>query len=199
MICIKDIDKSEPYKVFKNLYNESLKAGQKSIEAIAISSYDASIKEVDSRFVNLKKVENQNWIFYSNYESPKAKQFKSHPQISALFYWEKLNIQIRLKAKINILDNSESDIHFMARSDKKNAIAISSNQSKYISSYKKVEENYIKALKDLSLSKKRPQYWGGYYFKPYYFEFWEGHESRINKRLVYKEINSNWEKSVIQP
>jgi len=199
MICIKDIDKSEPYKVFKNLYNESLKAGQKSIEAIAISSYDASIKEVDSRFVNLKKVENQNWIFYSNYESPKAKQFKSHPQISALFYWEKLNIQIRLKAKINILDNSESDIHFMARSDKKNAIAISSNQSKYISSYKKVEENYIKALKDLSLSKKRPQYWGGYYFKPYYFEFWEGHESRINKRLVYKEINSNWEKSIIQP
>ena len=47
--------------------------------------------------------------------------------------------------------------------------------------------------------KNCPDYWGGFAFTPYYFEFWEGHKSRINKRLVFKKIEKNWEKSIIQP
>ena len=38
-------------------------------------------------------------LSFSNYQSPKAKQFESHNQISALIYWSKTNIQIRMRAK----------------------------------------------------------------------------------------------------
>ena len=44
-----------------------------------------------------------------------------------------------------------------------------------------------------------PEYWGGFLFKPYYFEFWKGHESRINKREIYKNENNKWIKSFLSP
>ena len=65
-------------------------------------------------------------------------------------------------------------------------MAISSNQSKSIESYNQVIKNYNKSLKHHDL-KKCPDFWGGYSFIPYYFEFWEGRESRLNKREVYEK------------
>ena len=44
-----------------------------------------------------------------------------------------------------------------------------------------------------------PDYWGGYKFTPYFFEFWQGHEKRINKRLCYKLIDQNWAKYFVEP
>ena len=55
-----------------------------------------------------------------------------------------------------------------------------------------------KSLKNDDL-KKCPQYWGGFSFTPYYFEFWEGHESRINKREVFNKIDGLWKQSYLQP
>ena len=46
---------------------------------------------------------------------------------------------------------------------------------------------------------KRPSYWGGYSFKPYYFEFWQGHDVRLNKREVYTLQENGWEKHFLQP
>ena len=80
---------------------------------------------------------------------------------------------------------------FLTDQKKKNALAISSNQSKPIDSYKQVKENYNKSLKNDDL-KKCPEFWGGYSFTPYYFEFWEGHESRLNKREVYEKSDDSW-------
>ena len=67
---------------------------QKNIEAISISSY-SSKQEVNSRYVNLKFVNNNEFIFFSNYKSPKSIEFDSHKQITALIYWCNTNTQIR--------------------------------------------------------------------------------------------------------
>ena len=40
---------------------------------------------------------------------------------------------------------------------------------------------------------------GGYRFIPYEFEFWTGHEFRINQRIHFKLINNQWEKTLLQP
>ena len=58
------------------------------------------MKEVEARYVNLKYIDNNEWIFFSNYLSPKANQFESHDQVSILIYWASINTQIRMKAKI---------------------------------------------------------------------------------------------------
>ena len=198
MIKFNNLNQEVPYILFKEKYDHALKVGQKAIEAIAISSFNNEMAEVDSRYVNLKFISNDEFIFFSNYESSKAAAFKSHNQIAALIYWPSINIQIRMKAKIKKTSDEFNQKYFFDRSEEKNAIAISSNQSKEIDSYKQVKENYKKSIKNDDL-KKCPEYWGGYSFTPYYFEFWEGHESRINKREVIEKVDGVWKETFLQP
>ena len=198
MIQFNNLNPKKPYMLFKEKYDEAVNAGQQSIEAISISSYNKQIREVDSRFVNLKFISNDEFIFFSNYNSSKALSFNSNNQIAALVYWASINVQIRIKAKIQKTPSEYNQKYFFDRSEEKNAVAISSNQSKPINSYNQVIENYKKSLANDNL-KKCPEYWGGYSFTPYYFEFWEGHESRINKREAFKKIDGVWKQSVLQP
>ena len=187
-----------PYKVFKEKYEDSLNANQKIIEAICISSFSSTDNEVNARFVNLKFVKDKEFIFFSNYKSPKSIDFISHDQITALIYWNATNVQIRMKAKIKQTSKKFNMEYFAKRDIRKNALAISSNQSNKIASYEDVSKNYEKSLKKDNLE-KCPEYWGGYSFIPYYFEFWEGHESRLNKREVYEKKNDKWDRFILQP
>ncbi len=188
----------EPFKRLRDYYKKAYLAKQDNIEAIAISSYSVKENEVDSRFVNLKIVDNEDLIFFSNYSSPKAIQFLEHNKISALIFWSKINIQIRFKATINKLKEDISDEYFIKRSEDKNALAISSDQSKPIDSFSVVERKFKEVFENDDL-KKRPAYWGGYSFKPYYLEFWEGNKSRLNKREAYLLDKNNWAKTFLQP
>ena len=198
MIKFSDLNQEIPYLLLKKKYDEAIDAGQKGIEAISISSFNKEMGEVDSRYVNLKFITNDEFIFFSNYNSPKASSFNSLNQIAALVYWPSINVQIRMKAKIKKTSDEYNQKYFFDRLKEKNALAISSNQSKPIDSYSQVKKNYNKSFKNDDL-KKCPEYWGGFAFTPYYFEFWEGHESRINKREVFEKIDGLWNQSYLQP
>jgi pyridoxamine 5'-phosphate oxidase len=199
MIKINNISTDYPYQIFDRCYKKANAAGQKAIEAIAISSFNVLENEVESRFVNLKYINDNEWIFFSNYLSPKAMQFQSHDQISALMYWGAINTQIRLKARIKKTSQEFSDFHFQNRSKEKNALAISSSQSKPTDSFDLVKENFQITLASMDSHPSRPEYWGGYSFIPYYFEFWEGHENRLNKRHVFSLEDGSWRETLLQP
>ena len=49
----------------RKIYQKALNSNQKAIEAISISSYNNKTKSVDSRFVNLKIVDNTDFISFS--------------------------------------------------------------------------------------------------------------------------------------
>jgi len=198
MIEFHNISNITPYKIFKEKYEEALNAGQKNIEAISIASFNKEKDEVDSRFVNLKFIENDKFIFFSNYNSPKALAFETNDQISALMYWSSVNIQIRIKAHIKKTSVKYNKLYFKNRSIYKNALAISSNQSRKISSFAKVKSKYNKVMEsnDLTLC---PEHWGGFTFAPYSFEFWEGHKSRLNKRNLYKKNKNQWSHYILEP
>ena len=198
MIEFTNLNQEVPYLSFKKKYDDALNANQKNIEAISISSYSKKLKEVNARFVNLKFVNDRQFIFFSNYNSPKSKEFEDHKQITGLIFWSSTNVQVRIKAYIEKTSIEFNKAYFSKRDKKKNALAFSSDQSRFISSYKDVQDNFEKSLKNENLS-ECPDYWGGYSFTPYYFEFWHGQESRLNKREVYKLQKNGWVLSFIQP
>ena len=154
MIIIKNKNDLEPYQKFYSLFSEAQKNNQKAIDAVSISSFNIETNEVESRYVNLKYIIDEEWIFFSNYNSKKASDFSSHDQISVLFYWDLLNVQIRIKAHIKKTDSAFSDLHYSKRNMSKNAIAVSSKQSKQIDSYDEVISNYQSALNNKDLLKK---------------------------------------------
>ena len=189
----------KPYVLFESLYQKAIENGQKGVEAISVSSYNELSKEVEARYVNLKYIDNNEWIFFSNYLSPKANQFESHDQVSVLIYWASINTQIRMKAKIFKTSSEFSDEHFQGRTKEKNALAISSNQSQAVDSFDQVTKNFNETLEIMTSETPRPDFWGGYSFTPYYFEFWQGHENRLNKRHVFKQQDNQWSEQLLQP
>ena len=199
MIKFLNLNSEKPYIHFQSLYQEALDNDQKGIEAISVSSYNQIKNEVEARYVNLKYIANNEWIFFSNYHSPKASQFESHSQVSILIYWASINTQIRMKAKIYKTSAEFSDEHFQGRTKEKNALAISSNQSQTIESFDEVAKNFNETLDAMTSETARPNFWGGYSFTPYYFEFWQGHENRLNKRHVFEQQDSKWVERFLQP
>ena len=143
-------------KYLKEKYDEAEFHNQKNIEAVLISSFCKESNEVDARYVNLKYIQNDQWIFFTNYESPKTVQFQNHSQICAVFYWNSINTQIRLKASIKS-DTEFSDSHFNNRTHTKNILAVSSKQSKIIDSYHlKLNKNITNFLTIIKLRSKDP-------------------------------------------
>ena len=199
MINFLNLSSEKPYILFRLLYQKATESGQKGVEAISVSSYNQLLQEVEARYVNLKYIDNNEWIFFSNYRSPKANQFESHNQVSVLIYWASINTQIRIKAKIFKASSKFSDQHFQGRTKEKNALAISSNQSEVIDSYDEVTKNFHETLEIMTSETARPDFWGGYSFTPYYFEFWQGHENRLNKRHVFKQQKDEWTEQLLQP
>ena len=198
MIEFIELNSEVPYKIIKDRYDDALSANQKNIEAVYISSYSPLSNEVNARIVNLKKIINKDFIFFSNYNSQKAQDFKDHDQITAVIFWNNINLQIRLKAIVKRTSQDFNNQYFSKRSLDKNALALSSDQSKEIESYEAVKRNYENCLKHENLT-ECPDYWGGYAFTPYYFEFWEGHKSRLNKRDIYVTKDKKWEHLILQP
>ena len=199
MINFLNSSHEKPYILFQSLYQKAIENSQKGVEAISVSSYNEPLKEVEARYVNLKYIDNNEWIFFSNYLSPKANQFESHDQVSVLIYWASINTQIRMKAKIFKTSSEFSDEHFQGRTKEKNALAISSNQSQAVDSFDQVTKNFNETLEIMTSETPRPDFWGGYSFTPYYFEFWQGHENRLNKRHVFKQQDNQWTEQLLQP
>ena len=123
MIEFISLSKEIPYLLFIKKYDAAVTANQKNIEAVSISSYSNMSKEVNSRFVNLKFIDNKDFIFFSNYDSPKSQDFIDHDQITALIYWNSINTQIRIKAKIKKTSVEFNKKYFMNRSEKKKCIS----------------------------------------------------------------------------
>jgi pyridoxamine 5'-phosphate oxidase len=198
MINIKKICKNKPYSIFKEKYLEAYSAGQKNIEAMVIASYNANTEEVDARYVNLKLIDKDQFVFFTNYKSPKSEAFQSHDQISATFLWTSVSTQIRIKAKITKTSKNFNQKYFQERNIYKNALAISSKQSQPIDSFNNVIQKYNETKKCNNLT-KCPEYWGGFAFVPFEIEFWEGNEFRLNKRNLYKNYKNKWNHSILEP
>ena len=190
---------SEPMEKIEELYNKAILKNRILPQAVCISSIDLEKNFVDSRFVNLKYVKDKDFIFFSNYLSRKGLQFKKSPNmdVTMVIFWNSIDVQIRIRGAVKKISASESDKHFSKRTQEKNALSISSNQSSVIESYEIVKSKYNKILKEGNL--QRPEYWGGYKLTASYFEFWKGSKNRLNKREVYELSNSKTKKYFLEP
>ena len=78
MIKFINNNESPPYLEFRKRYEQAINRNQPFIEAISISSFCKKNNQVDSRFVNLKYIDNKKFIFFTNYNSPKSMQFEGN-------------------------------------------------------------------------------------------------------------------------
>ncbi|KAE8669136.1 NAD(P)H-hydrate epimerase [Hibiscus syriacus] len=140
-----------------------------------------------SRMVLLKGVDKGGFVWYTNYESRKARELSENPHAALLFYWDGLNRQVRVEGSVQKVSDEESEQYFHSRPRGSQIGAIVSKQSTVVpgrhvlhQQYKELEEKYSKEVMI-----PKPKHWGGYRLQPNRFEFWQGQMSRLHDRLEY--------------
>jgi pyridoxamine 5'-phosphate oxidase len=180
-----------PFKQFEKWFNEMLQTGFIEPTAMVLSTAAKNGKP-SSRVLLLKEFDETGFIFYTNYESKKGKDLKENPYASMLFYWDKLNRQVRIEGKVEKISKEESEAYFKTRPFKSRIGAWASHQSEIIENRNIIVKNFLKYLVKFKTNVPIPDYWGGYKLIPDLFEFWQGRPNRLHDRIRYRLFKNKW-------
>jgi pyridoxamine-phosphate oxidase len=149
----------------------------------------------------MKGFDSTGFTFYTNYLSRKGKEIAKNPLGALLFFWDSLERQVRIEGTIEKLSKEDSDQYFRSRPRASQLGAWVSPQSQEIPDRDGLEKKMSETEAQYSdKDVPKPSYWGGYILKPRLIEFWQGRESRLHDRILYKKIdNKNWKKVRLAP
>lgn len=143
-------ESSTPITLFKKWFSFAKQNASHNPESMALATVDLQGKP-SSRFVLLKNVDEKGFVFYTNYQSIKARHFKGNQYVALLFYWSELNRQVRIEGTIEKISPTESDLYFKTRPRGKQIGAWASQQSMAIESRNVLENKvdfYTEKFKD---------------------------------------------------
>src|SRR5262245_43244238 len=130
------------------------------------------------RNVLLKEFDDRGFVFYTNYESRKARELAENGRASLLFTWRSVERQVRIDGAVEKVTAAESDAYFATRPIESRWGTYASHQSEVIESREALESLFNAARQRYGEQVPRPAWWGGYRVIPDEFEFWQGRPSR---------------------
>jgi pyridoxamine 5'-phosphate oxidase len=152
------------------------------------------------RTVLLKGVDAGGFVFYTNYESRKAREMDETHQASLLFYWPSMSRQVRIEGRVERVSAAESDAYFATRPFESQLAAMVSPQSDPIAHRELLDALFADAKsRYVPGSVARPAFWGGYRVVPAEMEFWQGRENRLHDRLRYRRQGDAWIRDRLAP
>ncbi|MEP6636902.1 MAG: pyridoxamine 5'-phosphate oxidase [Acidobacteriota bacterium] len=180
----KSVDR-DPLKLFQSWLDEAIAAGINLPEAMTLATSTSDGKP-SARLVLLKQADDRGFVFFTNYNSVKARELDSNPQAALVFYWPQLERQVRVEGTVQRTPAAESDSYFKTRPRESQIGAQASPQSKVIPSreflQQKVDE--LEKLYD-GRDVERPDNWGGYRLQAERIEFWKGRPGRLHDRISF--------------
>jgi pyridoxamine 5'-phosphate oxidase len=152
------------------------------------------------RNVLLKGADDRGFVFYTNYQSRKARELEETGRASLLFTWRTLERQVRVDGAVEKVTAAESDAYFAARPIESRWSVYASKQSEVVDSRETLELLFSAARERFELDVPRPEWWGGYRVIPDEFEFWQGRPSRLHDRLRYlRQPTGAWRRERLAP
>jgi pyridoxamine 5'-phosphate oxidase len=189
-----------PINQFRHWFDQARAAQIPLAESMTLATATQDGKP-SARMVLLKHVDDDGFVFYTNYRSRKACELDTNPFATLVFYWQKLDYQVRVEGKVTRVPASESDEYFATRPRESQLGAHASPQSEVVSDRAFLEESYAE-LEEKYLDQKvpRPEHWGGYRLSPERIEFWKSRVGRLHDRLLYeRQADGSWLRTRLAP
>jgi pyridoxamine 5'-phosphate oxidase len=187
-----EIDR-DPIKQFQGWFDEALAAKLPMPDAMSLSTVTPDGRPT-ARMVLLKQVDAEGFVFFTNYNSDKAKQLEINPYAALVFYWPTLERQVRVEGKVSKTPAEESEAYFKTRPRESQIGAWASPQSEVISAREVLEQRAMELAEQYCDREiDCPEHWGGYRLVPDRIEFWKGRVGRLHDRILYElQPDESW-------
>lgn len=194
-----DLD-PDPFQEFQKWFGAACDTDLQEPNAMCLST-STPTGDVSSRMVLLKLWDNSGFVFFTNYESRKAKEIDANAKVALLFYWRTLQRQIRIEGNAEKVSTQESLKYFTTRPRGSQLGAWCSAQSSVISSRQMLSAKLDEIRKKfLNREVPLPSMWGGYRVVPHAMEFWQAGEDRLHDRFRYiRQSDGAWSMHRLAP
>lgn len=187
----KTIDR-DPIRQFQTWLNDAFAAKLPLAEAMTLATATPDGKP-SARMVLLKQVDHEGFVFYTNYNSAKARQLDANPYAALVFYWVQLDRQLRVEGSISKTSAEESRAYFSTRPRESQIGAWASEQSEVVASRAVLEARAAELEKQYCDREiDCPEHWGGYRLRPERIEFWKSRVGRLHDRILYQREGDSW-------
>lgn len=145
------------------------------------------------RTVLVKGLDERGVVFYTNYESAKARDLDARPSAAAVLVWLPLERQVRLSGPVTRVERAETEAYFAARPRGSQLGAWASPQSRVVPSRAALEDA-VREIEERFAGGEvpAPPNWGGYRLAPDVVEFWQGRADRLHDRIRYRLDGDAW-------
>jgi len=191
----------EPLQLFAAWIEEASKSEPADASAMTLATVDAEGLP-NARMVLLKGFDERGFVFYTNLDSPKARELDRTPKAALVFHWKSLSRQVRVRGPVERVEDAVADAYFATRPRLAQIGAWASKQSAPLENRMAFERAVAFQMARFAVGKvPRPPNWSGYRVMPLVMEFWQDRPYRLHDRIAFGRgtLASPWRKTRLYP
>jgi pyridoxamine 5'-phosphate oxidase len=190
----------DPFRQFQQWFTQAIDADIPEPNAMSLATV-AESGQPWLRTVLLKIYDERGFVFFTNYDSRKARQIAGQSRVALLFPWAALGRQVKITGQADRIPLMESVKYFATRPRGSQIGAWASPQSEVITSRALLEAKFDEMKRKFAKGEvPLPSFWGGYRVVPETIEFWQARESRLHDRFLYSRgVEGRWQIERLAP
>lgn len=189
----------DPFAIARAWLAEAAQVEPNDPNAIALSTVDSDGLP-NARMVLLKEIEDDAFVFYTNYDSAKGQELAASGKAAFVMHWKSLRRQIRVRGHVTREEGAQADAYYTSRSLQSRIGAWASRQSRPLSSREALMADVAKLGLSKGLNPGRPPFWGGFRIAPVEIEFWADGAFRLHDRFQWRKgAGDSWDVVRLNP
>jgi pyridoxamine 5'-phosphate oxidase len=180
----------DPFAIARAWLAEAEATEPNDPNAIALASVDPDgLPNV--RMVLLKDIEDDAFVFYTNYDSAKGRELTVSGKAAFVMHWKSLRRQLRVRGLVTKEEGPKADAYYASRALESRIGAWASEQSRPLSSREALIARAAKMGLTHGISPSRPPFWGGFRIRPVEMEFWADGAFRLHDRFQWSRASDS--------
>ncbi len=189
----------DPIARFREVFARAREHANGDPTAAALATADAAGRP-SARMVLLKGVDERGFVFYTSYDSRKARDLEANPRAALCFYWSSIDEQVRVEGAVERVSPEEADAYFGTRPRLSQIATWASDQSAALDSRARLVARFLGLqVRYAGRAVPRPSHWGGFRVVPQRIEFWSSRPHRLHDRTAYTREAGGWRAERLYP
>lgn len=183
---------NDPIERFRDSFDRAAAVSDGDPTAATLATVDPAGRP-SARIVLVKLFDKLGFRFFTNYNSPKARDLSANANAALLFFWPQIGEQVRVSGAAERLPSEASEQYWVSRPRASQLGAWASEQSQPLES-RELLLGRLSAIEGKYLGSEvpRPPHWGGFLLQPSEIEFWISGDHRLHDRFLYRPDGNRW-------